>query len=572
MHEATSVLRHIYFRVIAIRGRDGDTVVMGSIDSQGYSIAYQNGPYGFSDVESYIQNHLGIPAGNIILQATHSHNGPDEIGVWGGVPDTYMAFVTQSMENAITQAVAQEQPALLKVGTADMTGFSGTFGSDDDSTHTGDNQDYPMDNQLRVLQAVTPDPTHAVIATMVNYSTHATIYGPRNQVAPDWPGSTATYLESDEQDMPAGVAYGYPGSTAIVTVGAMGHTWPAGIPASDTDPGVDPVDQEANLAPDGQGQNNWEADQYGNAVGQQAIDAVSGGRGFYLDDGTVNGATRNVKVEDTNPVLLAASTEPSNPTPLGGYKIQRSITPPWGYGDVFVSKVTTLRVGDIPFYAVPGEPYPSIKFSLNQQVHAPVQFIFGLANDQLGYVEEPRDYNGAFQCSTTDEWFFTISPISAVTSSGSRAPMPRRSASASARACCRHTAPVRCRRRPIAPSSRSRRDPAGSRSDEAPRSQPTRKCCGRTARGRGARRARGPGGGHAGEPGVARRYARRQPRGRFPDGQCRVAIRADPAWRRHRDAGWLAGSSQLQRLQLPGPVHPRGLADAFRRRRDPHRR
>jgi hypothetical protein len=40
-----------------------------------------------------------------------------------------------------------------------------------------------------------------------------------------------------------------------------------------------------------------------------------------------------------------------------------------------------------------------------------VKFIFGLAQDQLGYVEEPADYGGAFQCSTTDEWFFTISPI-----------------------------------------------------------------------------------------------------------------------------------------------------------------
>jgi hypothetical protein len=73
--------------------------------------------------------------------------------------------------------------------------------------------------------------------------------------------------------------------------------------------------------------------------------------------------------------------------------------------------VTTLRIGALPFYAVPGEPYPSIKFSLNHDVHAPVQFVFGLANDQLGYAEEVSDYNGAFQCSATDEWFFTISPL-----------------------------------------------------------------------------------------------------------------------------------------------------------------
>jgi hypothetical protein len=410
VHKATSVLRHIYFRVIAIRDQNGNQVVIGALDSQGYSVAYDNGPYGFSDIENYVQAHTGIPASHIILQATHSHNGPDEIGVWGGVPVTYLAWVTKQMETGIEQAVTSEQPAYLKVGTADMTGFAGTFGSNTDATNTGDNGDYPIDQQMRVLQAVSPD-GHGVLATLVNFSTHPTVYGPRNQVAPDWPGATATYLEHDEQDMPTGVRYGYPGSTAIVTIGAVGHSWPAGIPASDTDPGVDPMDKELNLAPDGQGENNWEADQFGNAVAQRAMDSLSAGHGFYLRQSLVDGASRKVRVENTNPVLLAAANQPANNTPLGGYKIYRSTTPPWGAGDVFVSVVNTLRIGDIPFYGVPGEPYPSIKFSLDQDVRAPVQFIFGLANDQLGYVEEPGDYNGALQCSTTDEWFFTISPI-----------------------------------------------------------------------------------------------------------------------------------------------------------------
>jgi len=401
VHEAKGVLRPIYFRVIAIADRHGNQAVVGALDSQGYSIAYQNGPFGFADIESYIQDHLGIPASHIVLQATHTHNGPDEIGVWGGVPVDYMARITAAMEQAIERAVAAEQPAHLKWGSANMTGFSGTFGSNTDATNTGDNQDYPIDNQLRVLQATSPS-DGSVIATLVNYSSHPTIYGPLNLVAPDWPGATATYLESDEQAMPAGTQYGYPGSTAVVTIGAVGHTWPAGIPAGDTDPGIVPAKST---------DNNFPADQFGNAVAQKAIDALSGGRGVYLDRSVVGGTMRDVYVENTNPVLLVAANEPANNTPLGGYKIERSTTPPWGYGDIFVSHVTTLRVGDIPLYAVPGEPYPSIKFSLDDQVRAPVQFVFGLANDQLGYVEEPADYNGAFQCSATDEWFFTISPI-----------------------------------------------------------------------------------------------------------------------------------------------------------------
>jgi hypothetical protein len=402
VHEATGVLRHIYFRVIAIRGRNGQQVVIGSLDSQGYSIAYSQGPYGFRDVENYIQAHLGIPDSHIILQATHSHNGPDEIGVWGGVPVTYLAFVAHQMETAIGQAVAAEQPALLRVGTADMTGFAGTFGSDTDTTHTGDNTDYPIDNQMRVLQAIAPR-GHGVIATLVNFSTHPTVYGPLNKVSPDWPGATATYLEGDEQDTQPGARYGYPGSTAVVTIGAVGHSWPAGIPAGNSDPAVDPTSAKTD--------DNYPADMFGNAVARKAIDAVSGGHGFLLTDPTVKGTDATVHVENTNPVLFAANNEPANSTPLGGYKIYRSTAPQWDDGDVYNSKVTTLRVGELPFYSVPGEPYPSIKFTLNRDVQAPVQFIFGLAQDQLGYVEEPGDYNGAFQCSTTDEWFFTISPV-----------------------------------------------------------------------------------------------------------------------------------------------------------------
>jgi hypothetical protein len=418
VHPAKYVVRPIYFRVIAIRGRNGGQAVIGAIDSQGYSVAYQNGPFGFRDIETDIQSKLGIPASHIILQATHDHNGPDEIGVWGGVPDPYLAFVKQQMENAITSAVRSEQRADLHVGAADMTGFSGTFGSNTDSTNTGDNTDYPMDQQLRALQAVAPR-SGRVVATLVNYSTHATIYGPRDAVLPDWPGATATYLEGDEQNTQPGASYGYPGSVAIVTVGAMGHTWPAGIP-SGTDPSVDPS-RGADPAPCNSTSpclDNYDADIYGNAVARKAIGALTGGRGFWLTDATVAGTERRVKVENTNPVLLVAGAEPANPSPLGGYKIDRSLTPPWGAGDVFIAPVTAVRIGNLPFFSVPGEPYPSIKFSLNRAVADPpsdsepqLSFIFGLGQDQLGYAEEVADYNGAFQCSTTDEWFFTISPV-----------------------------------------------------------------------------------------------------------------------------------------------------------------
>ena len=394
-HLATGVLRHIYVRAIAIRDRHGSQAVVAALDLQGHSVAYQQGPYGFADIEADMQRELGIPASHVILQSTHTHNGPDDLGVWGGVPDAYLAYVKSQTEAAIRQAVHSEQPAALRWATADMTGFSGTFGSDTDATHTGDNVDYPIDNQLRVLQAVSP--TGAVIATLVNYSTHATVYGPLNKVAPDWPGATATFLEHDEQGIPAGVAYGYPGSVAVVTVGAMGHTWPAGTPRG-TDPAVDPPLKS----------DNGPADRFGNAVARMAIAAMA--HSSYERSSRVDAVGQDVQVVNTNPVLLAAQNMPANSTPLGGFKIFRANTPPWDYGDVYVAPLAALRIGDLALFSVPGEPYPSMHSTLASDVDARLTFIFGLAEDQLGYAEEVADYNGALQCSASDEWFFTISP------------------------------------------------------------------------------------------------------------------------------------------------------------------
>src|SRR5437588_1522672 len=365
MHQATGVLRHIYARAIAIRDRAGHQAVIAAIDVQGHSVAYQQGPYGFADMASDIQRQLGIPASHIILQSTHTHNGSDDIGIWGGVPDAYLAYVKAQTEAAIRQAVGSEQPAALRWGTADMTGFSGTFGSDTDSTHTGDNGDYPIDQQLRVLQAI--GRSGQVIATMVNYSTHATVYGPLNKVSPDWPGATATFLEHDERGIAAATRYGYPGSVAVVTVGAMGHTWPAGTPRG-TDPTVDPSPRS----------DNGPADDYGNAVARMAIAALA--HPAYERRSLVAGTAQDIQVANTNPVLAAFQN-----APVPGYHIYRANTPPYDYGDVYVAPLVALRVGDLALFSVPGEPYPSIHASLASDVHARLAFILGLAQAQLGY-------------------------------------------------------------------------------------------------------------------------------------------------------------------------------------------
>jgi hypothetical protein len=178
-------------------------------------------------------------------------------------------------------------------------------------------------------------------------------------------------------------------------VGAVGHTWPSSVPAG----------KQAAVNP-AKGSDNYDADFYGNAVAQQAIRAL--GAPTYVTEGSVRGADSIVAVESANPLLLADNTLPAaGPSP----HIERAYLPPWGAGDVYYTRATALRVGNLAFFSGPGEPYPSILFNLHQDVHSALNFIFGLGQDQLGYIEVLSDYNGAFQCSATDEWFFTISPF-----------------------------------------------------------------------------------------------------------------------------------------------------------------
>lgn len=393
VHPAHGVLRPIYARAIAIRDADGHQVVIAALDLQGHFLAYQQGPYGFADIAADISQRLGIPADHVLVQSTHTHNGPDDLGIWGGVPDSYLAYVKAQTEAAIVGAVDAERPATLSWATADMRGFTGTFGPNTDASHTGDQRDFPIDNQLRVLQATAP--SGQVIATLLDYASHATVYGPLDKVSPDWPGATADYLEGVEPGMPVGVRYGYPGSTAVVIEGDLGHSWPAGIPRYG-----DPAKNPLPAADD-----NYPADAFGNAVARAAIAAVATAP-RPVQGSKVRGTSHPLTVVNNNPLLLSALL-----LPIPGLHTYRADTPPYGAADALTTQVIALRIGDLLFAGSPGEEYPSLQIIDERTIGAAAIFPFSLADDQLGYLGTLGDYQEAQQCSLTDEGFFMISPI-----------------------------------------------------------------------------------------------------------------------------------------------------------------
>ena len=391
VHLAKSVLRPIYARALAVRDPAGQQVVITTLDVQGHFLAYQNGPYGFANMAATLHRQLHIPVANLLFTSTHTHNGPDDLGIWGGVPKSYLHRVTVQAEKAVRAAVRRERPARLRWTTVNMKGFNETFAAKGDNDD-GDLKDFPVDHTMRVLQAV--DHQHRVIATMLNFASHATVYGPLDEVSPDWPGAAATYLEHDERGMPRHRHYGYPHSTALVVEADLGHTWPGGIPH----------DNIVRLNPPRKHDNNYPADAYGNAIARRAINAIR--RGHHSVFGRVAGARTAITVANDNPVLLAGLANP-----VGGIQAYRADTPPYGAADALTTTVAALRIGRLLLAGAPGEEYPTINIALRTGLKGAIVFPVGLADDQLGYLGTPADYVAAQECSLTDEGFFTISPL-----------------------------------------------------------------------------------------------------------------------------------------------------------------
>ena len=58
---------------------------------------------------------------HVIVGSDHSHAGPDTTGVWGGLPDSYLAFLRDQTVGAILDAYAARRDAELWTGSADAT-------------------------------------------------------------------------------------------------------------------------------------------------------------------------------------------------------------------------------------------------------------------------------------------------------------------------------------------------------------------------------------------------------------------------------------------------------------------
>lgn len=377
-------------RSIAISSQDGSlahTVVLTSLDSQGYFLAYKEDPlgdpgyFGTAGIRAQVQRDTGLDVEHVIVATTHTHNSPDSIGVWGGGEDprneAYLQVVRDGAIRSIEQALSSRRPATLHFGYADARQYLDTLGQ-----VRGDPKDYPVDRFIRVLQA--RDRDGAVLATLVGFGAHATVTGSMTTLSPDWPGEVA-------QDLDARWGAG----TTVVVAGAVGRTQPSVPPA------IAALGWQEKLAG------------YASLL-EGRIDAALQ-RDRPLFDGTVSAVGGPWTQPVTNPAMVALLASKSLvPGTLGG--TMRNALPPYFSGAAVTTDLNALRIGDLFFGGSPGEAYPEIQTELQARITlSPVCgdsfHVFGLSltNDQVGYTPT-LDENYIALKYTGDEGIFTANP------------------------------------------------------------------------------------------------------------------------------------------------------------------
>jgi hypothetical protein len=357
---ATGILGDgIHVRAFVVSDGNDGVFAIADIEAQGWFVATRNGPYGLLDMRREVERRTegDLPAEDVVVQSDHTHSGPDAIGVWGGVPDSYLKFIKQQTVDAIVDAFNSMQPANLYYGTAGGSDLlSNQFSYD--AAHGND----VLDSDVRVLQARDPG-TGSTLATLLNFSAHPTVLGPGNtKISGDWPQAANTLLAQRF------------GGGAVTIVGTLGRTQPADRGCNDpTITGGDAL-------------SLCEIDSYAQRVVDRAAQAVANAQ--PVGGGPIV-AARSYLIADpaTNALILGLDVGGA----AVGVPINRSLMPPWMTGNVIGTVTASARVGNVLLSSAPGEMYPQIPLKVASLVPAQGYMTAGLANDQLGYVIAPYE-------------------------------------------------------------------------------------------------------------------------------------------------------------------------------------
>jgi hypothetical protein len=290
----------------------------------------------------------GIPPGNILIGATHTHSAPDAYAFPDeqgrtGADLNYLDRCTHQIADAVNEALSKLEPATLRTAVGEAKGkISYNYYADQ-----------LFDPRCGVIQALADSGTRKgkAIATLVNYAIHPEVIGPdRGILGPDLCGPLYDRIEARA------------GGMALFMNGAQG-----GMVTAD------------NRRPGGQEANDWpECVRIGETLADEALRIIGSA------------------IPEKDPLLFCRSSRLVLPveSPLMKYILKNSpLAPPVLAGDSLATQVNLLDIGHAQVLTIPGEALPNIGYYIKRKMRTSQPFLFGLTNDAFGYMLTKVDFN-----------------------------------------------------------------------------------------------------------------------------------------------------------------------------------
>lgn len=313
--------------------QEGTRVAIVSADFLGFPAALGN------RVRAAVKD---VPSTNILIGATHTHSAPDCYGFPDGKGGTssdpkYLDMVCTRMAEAINEAVANLQPARLKIATGEAKG------------KIAYNYYAPQlyDPRCHVIQAL--DASGRPIATLVNYAVHPEVLG--NDVgicSPDLIGPLYDRISEGG------------GGTGIFMNSAQG-----GMVTAD------------NRRPDGESRTWAECQRIGGLLAEEALRIVKDAP------------------EQASPKLVCSARSLSFPvdSPLMRALLKEMPGASAAAEGKLTTQMNVVNVGNAQILTIPGEALPNIGYYLKRKMRGEHNLLFGLTNDAYGYILTKEDYN-----------------------------------------------------------------------------------------------------------------------------------------------------------------------------------
>jgi hypothetical protein len=293
------------------------------------------------------------------VSSTHNHEGPDTIGYWGpgllvplqsGLDRDWLDKSFQAIALGVNEAIRGARPARLAVGGIEV---EPAWSSNIWFPHG----EGPIDRRLSVIRLETLD--GAPLATIGNWACHGeTLLGANVQLSADFPGRFSKYVEARG------------GGTGVFFSGALGGM---------ISPTICRFEKRREYK-DVAKRIAW-MDQMGDRLAELALQAVKDAR----RDERPRLAVRSVDVTIPLDNQLFKIMARTHILPTAGRRVQPN---------AFHSEVGLVKIGGAHLALVPGEAFPSVGRALKDaMLFADEPMVIGLANDELAYIMQPREWD-----------------------------------------------------------------------------------------------------------------------------------------------------------------------------------